>query len=58
MQLTMQPSVDDVTGERRTKRRQTARLLGPRIKRLNQLPLGRLQTIGSENRGEFLTAER
>ncbi len=58
VQLTMQPPVDDVTGERRAERRQAAHLLGPRIKRLNQSPLGRLQTIGNENRREVLTTER
>ena len=58
MQLTMQPPVDDMTGERRAERRQTAHLLGPRIERLDQSPLGRLQTIGRENRGEVLTTER
>ena len=58
MQLTMQPPVDDMAGKRRAERRQTAHLLGPRIERLDQSPLGRLQTIGDEDRGEVLAPER
>ena len=58
VQLTIQPPVDDMTGERRAERRQAAHLLGPRIERLDQSPLGILQTIGNENLGEVFTPER
>ena len=58
VQLTMQPPVDDMTGERRAERRKATHLLGPCIKRLNQSPLGVLQTTGDENRGEVLAPER
>jgi DNA polymerase-1 len=51
MQLAMEASIDNMAGERRAERCETAHLLGPRIERLDQFPLGRLQTIGNKNFG-------
>jgi hypothetical protein len=47
-----------MAGKCRAERRQIACLLGARIERLDQSPLGRLQTVGNENRSKFLTTER
>src|SRR5262249_2509487 len=57
MQLTMQPPVEDRTGQRGHERRKARQVLRPRIECLDQSPLGRLQTIGNKNRGEVFTAE-
>ena len=48
MQLTVKTPVDDMAGECRAERRQTAHLLGPRVKSLDQLPLQGLQMMGNK----------